>query len=74
MRPSPAPYPQPLKYRYHLQKADGTQIVHWDNVAHHAHLSTFPHHKHNQTDAAYPSEEMNLEKAFMEIAVYLYQK
>jgi hypothetical protein len=36
-----------LKYRYHLQRADGALVTRWDNVAHHRHVSTFPHHRHD---------------------------
>lgn len=36
-----------LKYRYHLQQANSALITRWDNVAHHRHVSTFPHHRHD---------------------------
>jgi hypothetical protein len=34
------------KYSYHWQDDQNQLILRWDNAAHHRHLSTFPHHRH----------------------------
>ncbi len=34
------------KYAFHWQDENNKLIMRWDNVPHHAHLFTFPHHKH----------------------------
>ncbi len=35
-----------LKYRFHLQSADGKMIARWDNAAHHPEVKTHPDHLH----------------------------
>ncbi len=57
-----SPTVERLKYRYHVQKPDGTQLCRWDNAAHHPHLPTFPHHKHDEHNVVEASEPMDLEK------------
>lgn len=59
---------QRLKYRYHLQQADSSQVVRWDNAPHHPQLATFPHHRHDAHDVAHPSDMMDLERVLDEIA------
>lgn len=49
-----------LKYRYHLQTADGQLISRWDNVPHHPSLSTFPDHRHDYQNLVHPSPQMNI--------------
>jgi hypothetical protein len=39
-----------LKYSYHWQTSDNQLIIRWDNAPHHPQISTFPHHKHIQTN------------------------
>ena len=33
-------------YSFHWQDENDKLIIRWDNASHHAHLLTFPHHKH----------------------------
>ncbi len=49
-----------VKYRYHLQKLDGTLVSRWDNVPHHPHIATFPHHCHDANDHIHPSAPMDI--------------
>lgn len=35
-----------IKYSYHYQDRSNIRIFRYDNVEHHFHISTFPHHKH----------------------------
>ena len=46
---------QRLKYRYHLQRANGTMLARWDNVPHHHDVTTFPDHRHNASGSVHPS-------------------
>lgn len=48
------------KYRYHLQNAAGQLVCRWDNVPHHPHIATFPHHRHDSEGHVYPSPKMNI--------------
>ena len=48
------------KYRYHLQRADGTLVVHWDNVPHHRNVSSFPNHRHNANQSVHSSAPMDV--------------
>ncbi len=48
------------KYRYHLQRADGTSVARWDNVPHHRDISTFPDHRHNDSGSVHPSPTMDV--------------
>ncbi len=34
------------KYSYHWQDPRHQLIVRWDNIPHHPHIITFPHHRH----------------------------
>ena len=38
-------------YAYHYQRSDGTLVFRYDNVPHFPTLPTFPHHKHEISDA-----------------------
>jgi len=44
------PVPVWLRYRIHYMDAGDRCIFRYDNSAHHASLSTFPHHKHEGWD------------------------
>ena len=35
-----------IKYKYHFMANDSTMIFRYDNVKHHPHIATYPHHKH----------------------------
>lgn len=63
---------QRLKYRYHLQTADDKVLVsRWDNVAHHPHIHTFPHHRHDQNGQVYPSPPMDIPKILDAVLAYI---
>lgn len=50
-----------FRYSYYWLDAQDELIVGWDNVPHHAHISTFPHHKHiTQQSTPQLSEETSL--------------
>ena len=49
-----------LKYRYHLQTADGRLVSRWDNATHHPTVSTFPHHRYDEQDGIHPASPMNV--------------
>ena len=49
-----------LKYRYHLQTADGVLLSRWDNAPHHREISGFPDHRHNGDATVYPTVPMDL--------------
>jgi hypothetical protein len=38
-------------YAYHYQRSDGVLVFRYDNTPHFPHLSTFPHHKHEGSEA-----------------------
>jgi hypothetical protein len=48
------------KYRYHLQKSDGSLLARWDNVPHYPRLDTYPDHHHDETGNAHPSPAMDI--------------
>lgn len=39
-----------LKYRYHLQTADGKLLARWDNAPHHPEVKSHPDHLHTEKD------------------------
>jgi hypothetical protein len=49
-----------VKYRYHLQTANGQLICRWDNVPHHPNIATFPYHRHDNDGYVYPSPAMSI--------------
>lgn len=51
--------PSRLKYRYQLQDVDQLQVARWDNAPHHRDLETFPYHRHDADDTAFPSPVMD---------------
>ncbi len=58
------------KYAFHFQDHQGVLIFRFDNAPHWKDIPTFPFHKH-LPDRVVESEEMNLEKVFLEIDAYL---
>ena len=56
-----------LKYRYHLQRADGRLLARWDNAPHHPDVVTFPDHKHVADGQVLPSPPMSLQHVLTEI-------
>ncbi len=42
--------PSRLMYSYHYQRADTSLVFRYDDTPHHPELSTFPHHKHEQSE------------------------
>ncbi|MFN0048142.1 MAG: DUF6516 family protein [Cytophagales bacterium] len=51
------------KYSFHWMKSDNSMIVRWDNEPHWSKISTFPHHKHIETNEnVFPSLEISLEQ------------
>ena len=59
------------KYRYHLQDAQGTLIVRWDNAPHHPKISTFPDHRHRKSDVVEPSPSINLDEVLDQILQFI---
>lgn len=54
------------RYRYQYMHKDGSLIFRYDNMPHHHHLATFPHHKH-YPDQIVESESADLRKVIEEI-------
>lgn len=66
------PVIQRLKYRYHLQRTDSKALVsRWDNVAHHPHIPTFPHHRHDDTGAVHTSVSMDIARLLDEVLDFI---
>lgn len=38
--------PHKIRYKYHYQDSENHLVFRYDNVPHHPHVRTFPHHKH----------------------------
>lgn len=38
------------KYSFHWRSENGSLIIRWDNAKHHNELSTFPHHRHEDSE------------------------
>lgn len=54
-----------VDYSYHWQNADGKLLIRWDNAAHYPGISTFPHHKHEETENnVLASEQLSLIDVF----------
>lgn len=58
-------YKQRYRYQY-LQ--NGEQRFRYDNAPHHLHLSTFPHHKHDEQGHIVEAQEVGLAEVLAEIA------
>ena len=54
------PHVRRLKYRYHLQTAEGKLISRWDNVPHHPQIPTFPDHRHDEAGGVHASPSVGL--------------
>ncbi len=50
--------PQRLKYRYQLLDANQVPISPCDNAPHHKHVSTFPHHRHDEQGKVHSAHEV----------------
>lgn len=59
--------PEKVKYRYQYMDEQNTCLFRYDNAPHHAEVTTFPHHKHND-GAISPSLEPTLFDVLLEIA------
>ena len=54
------------KYSYQWMSKDFELKIRWDNAFHHRHISTFPYHKHVESeDKIEESENMTLEKVLI---------
>ena len=61
-----------LKYRYHLQRTDDKALIsRWDNVAHHPHVPTFPHHRHDDTGAVHASSSMDIPRLLDAVLAFI---
>jgi hypothetical protein len=65
------PTPHCLKYRYHLQRSDGTVLCRWDNAPHHPKVTTYPHHRHASDGTILPSAVRALEDVLASLPLYL---
>lgn len=63
--------PKCIKYRYHLQDAEGALLCRWDNAPHHPTVETFPHHFHLPDNRALPSDVRSLEQVLALLSIYL---
>lgn len=55
-------------YAYHYQDSNGALIFRYDNTPHFPTLSTFPHHKHETSEAnVVPASQPDLQAALTEI-------
>ncbi len=62
---------QRLKYRYHLQRANGTLLARWDNVPHHHDLNTFPDHRHNASGSVHASPPTDIFQVLIAIIPFI---
>ncbi len=62
---------QRLKYRYHLQRTNGTMLARWDNVSHHHDLNTFPDHRHNASGSVHPSPPIDMFQLFTAVVPFI---
>ncbi|MCP4610188.1 MAG: hypothetical protein GY845_15875, partial [Planctomycetes bacterium] len=60
-----------LRYAYHYQNSNDELIFRYDNVSHHPHISTYPHHKHvgNKVE---PAQIPDLNDVLREIEQLIY--
>lgn len=42
--------PPRLMYSFHYQRTDASLVFRYDDTPHHPEISTFPHHKHEQSE------------------------
>lgn len=62
-----------VNYKFHYRDTDGNLIFRYDNSPHHAHLSTFPAHKHVGSTVV-EAEAPDLNDILAEIDAVLYSK
>ncbi len=55
-----------IKYKYHFMDNNNMMIFRYDNVKHHPHIKTFPHHKH-VAEQILPSKEPDIFTVLKEI-------
>lgn len=56
-------------YAFHWQDASGALVRRWDNAAHHAEISTYPHHVHKGAeDHVLPHEPVSAERILALVA------
>lgn len=61
-----------LMYSYHYQNANAELIFRYDDTPHHPHLSSFPHHKHHQSEAnLLPTSPPTMDSVVNEIEQHL---
>ncbi len=60
-----------IRYNYHYQRADGTQIFRYDNAPHYPDLPGFPEHKHER-GAVLSAPAPDLSQVLNEVDGYLY--
>jgi Family of unknown function (DUF6516) len=62
------------KYSFQWMNSDNSLRIRWDNAYHHRYISTYPHHKHVDTETnVQESPEMTLEDVFLIITATLQQ-
>ena len=60
-----------VRYNYHYQRADGTQVFRYDNSPHYPELPGFPEHKH-EGDRVLSAPAPDLSQVLRETDGYLY--
>ena len=60
-----------VRYNYHYQRADGTQVFRYDNAPHYPDLPGFPEHKH-EGDQVLSAPAPDLSQVLRETDGYLY--
>ncbi len=60
-----------LRYAYHYQNSNDELIFRYDNVFHHPHVPTYPHHKH-VGDKVEPAQTPDLNDVLHEIELLIY--
>ncbi len=58
------------KYSYHFMDNNNSMIFRYDNAMHYRKISTFPHHKHLQSEVI-ESTEPNIEIILKEVKAYI---
>ncbi len=60
-----------VRYAYHYQNASDEMVFRYDNVPHHPHIFTYPHHKHVGT-AVEPTTPPDISEVLSEIDGYIF--
>ena len=61
-----------IRYSYHYQRADGTEVFRYDNAPHYPDVPGFPEHKH-EGDQVLSAPAPDLSQVLRETDGYLYQ-